>query len=307
MKFGLAFPALDLYPPTLQPWEPTARGADLVQVAQAAEAAGFDLLSVSDHVLMSAEMSEAMGARWCEGLAALAFLLGATRRLRVYTSVLVLPYRDPVILAKQVATLDFLSDGRVTLGVGLGHLAKEFEVLGVPRARRAAIADEYLQALQILWTQERPAFKGEFVAFDDIVFEPRPVQQPHVPLWIGGNSPAAIHRAARFGDGWVPWRVAPEELPGCLEKLRADPGFARRPRAFDVVMPGVMVQREEGTQRVLGETVIPEGAQAWCDVIGANQRAGATVTSVTLGHARTLPEYLDKLAAFGTDVIARFR
>ncbi|MCE2391459.1 MAG: TIGR03619 family F420-dependent LLM class oxidoreductase [Proteobacteria bacterium] len=306
MKFGLGFPCMSLYPPTLQPWEAGARGEDLVAVARRAEEAGFDYLSFSDHVVMSAEMEEAMGARWCESLTSMAFVAGATRRIQVYSSVLVLPYRDPVMLAKQCSTLDFMSDGRLVLGVGIGHLEREFEVLRVSRPQRGPITDEYLAALKVLWTEEKPRFEGEFTSFDGIVFEPKPVRKPHPPLWIGGNSPAAIRRAARFGDGWVPWKITPEELPACLEELRAQPGFEARDRPFDVVMPGTIIQREEGTQRVLGETVIPEGTREWCDVVEANARGGATVTSVTLGHTPTLSAYLDKLSEFGEEVIGGF-
>ena len=106
------------------------------------------------------------------------FLAGATKRIQVYNSVLVLPYRDPVILAKQMSTLDFLSGGRSILGIGIGHLEKEFEVLKVPRAERGPMSDEYLEAIKILWTEERPEFHGKYVEFDDIVFEPRPVAKP---------------------------------------------------------------------------------------------------------------------------------
>ena len=247
-------------------------------------------------------MSEAMGARWCEGVTAIAFLAGATHHIRVYNSVLVLPYRDPVLVAKQLATLDLMSGGRAILGVGIGHLEKEFEVLGVSRADRAAIADEYLLAIDALWSQDVPSFDGRFASFDGIVFEPKPRR---VPVWIGGTSPAAIARAARSGDGWVPWKVTTDELPALLEELRRQPGYDDRP--FEVVMPMMVIQREEGTQRVLGETVIPDGRDEWLAAVEANDRSGATVTSVNVGNTRSVEEYLDKLAAFGSEVISQYR
>jgi probable F420-dependent oxidoreductase len=293
---------MNLYPPTLQPWEATATSADIVAIARKAEEVGFGYLSVSDHIIMSAEMNEAMGARWCESLTAIAFLAGATNHIRVYNSVLVLPYRDPLLVAKQFSTLDLLSGGRAILGVGIGHLEKEFEVLGVSCADRAAITDEYLLAIDALWNQEAPAFQGRFASFKDIVFEPKPAR---VPIWIGGNSSAALTRAARSGDGWVPWKVTTDELPSMLEELRRQPGYDDRP--FDVVMPMMIIQREEGTQRILGETVIPDGRDEWLAAVEANDRSGATVTSVNIGHTRSVEAYLDKLDAFGREVISQYR
>ena len=171
MDFTLGFPCMNLYPPTLQPWEATATGDDMVVIARKAEEVGFDYLSVSDHIVMSAEKSEAMGAHWCESVTAIAFLAGATQRIRVYSSVLVLPYRDPLLVAKQLATLDLMSGGRAILGVGIGHLEKEFEVLGVSRADRAAMTDEYLVAIDALWSQDAPVFEGRFASFEGIVFD----------------------------------------------------------------------------------------------------------------------------------------
>ena len=307
MKFGLGFPCLNLYPPTLQPWEASATSADLVAIARRADEAGFDYLSVSDHLLMTVEMNQAMGARWCEGVTSIAFLAGATRDIQVYTSVLVLPYRNPLLLAKQIATLDFMSGGRVVLGVGIGHLEKEFELLGVSRRDRAAISDEYLRALDVLFREEQPSFEGEWVSFDGLVFEPKPVREPHLPVWIGGNSPAALRRAARFGDGWVPWRITPDELPACLETLKCHADYVEPDNGFDVVMPLTIIQREEGTQRVLGETRIPDGVGEWCDVVGENAQRGATVSSVSFGSTRTVDEYLEKIDLFAEEVVPRFR
>ena len=229
MKFGLGFPVIKLYPPTVQPWEESATSADVVRIAQTAEEVGFDYLGVSDHIFMTVEMAKLMGGRWCEGVTAITFLAGATKRIQVYNSVLVLPYRDPVILAKQMATLDFLSGGRSILGIGIGHLEKEFEVLKVPRAERGPMSDEYLEAIKILWTEERPEFHGKYVEFDDIVFEPRPVAKPHPPIWIGGNTKPAMRRAAKYGDGWVPWQITPAQLPEALDYLKSRPSSPSGP------------------------------------------------------------------------------
>lgn len=305
MRFSLAVPGTNYYPPTLQAWEPHLTTAQIGEIARTAEAAGFDSLAVSDHVLMSGEMADLMGGHWCEATTAISYLAGATASLRVYASVLVLPYRHPVLIAKQMSTLDHLSGGRAILGIVIGHLAKEFEVLGVPREHRAAMTDEYLTAIRMLWTQDRPSFHGQFVSFDDVVFEPRPAPGA-IPIWVGGNSPPAIRRAARFGDGWVPWQITPDQLPDALDQLFSHSEFAGDPETFDVVMPGTIIQREEGTQRELGETVIPDGPEQWLDVVGANRDGGATMTSVGL-RADTYEGYLDKLSEFGEQVIGSSR
>lgn len=304
MKFGLGVPIMNLYPPTLQPWEETATTEDIVRIVQKAEELGFDYLSVSDHIFMDTAMAKLMGGRWCEGVTAITFIAGATKRIQVYNSVLVLPYRDPVILAKQMSTLDFLSGGRAILGIGIGHLEKEFEVLKVSRPERGLITDEYLEAIKVLWTEDRPEFAGKYVQFEDIVFEPRPVAKPHPPIWVGGNTKPAMRRAAKYGDGWVPWQITPNELPSALEYLKNQPAFADNPRQLDVVMPAFFIQREEGTQRELGETRMPESAQEWVEAVGANLKAGATATNVALGHTRTVEHFLEKLEWFAEEVMA---
>ena len=221
MRFATSFPSLNFYPPALQPWEPTASSRDLMRVAKAADSHGFDYISVSDHIVITPEMSELMGGHWCDSIAAMGVLAGATSNIIIYTSVLVAPYRQPLVLAKQLSTLDYLSGGRIVFGVGIGHHDKEFELLGVNRDDRAAMTDEYLEALNILWTEERPEYNGKFVQFDDIVFEPKPVQKNGMPVWVGGNSRPAIRRAARYGNGWVPWhKEKTQSIISISQKIR---------------------------------------------------------------------------------------
>src|SRR5207248_3282632 len=125
-----------------------------------------------------------------------------TQRIGLLSNVMILPYRNPLITAKVVATADFLTQGRILLGVGAGHMQREFEILQVPFAERGARTDEYLRIMIELWTQENPRFEGQFFQFERVKFQPKPVQKPYPPLWIGGNAKVAIRRAARLGDGW---------------------------------------------------------------------------------------------------------
>ncbi len=142
----------------------------------------------------------------------LAVAAGATRRVRLGTTVLIVPYRNAVVTAKMVSTLDALSGGRVVLGIGAGWLAEESAMLGVPFAERGAMTDEYLQAMQELWTSPAPSFAGKYTQFGGLAFEPKPLQKPHPPIWVGGHSRAALRRTAQFGAAWHPINRSPEEL-----------------------------------------------------------------------------------------------
>jgi probable F420-dependent oxidoreductase len=150
---------------------------------------------------------------YLEPLAALCFLAGRTRRIRVGTSVLVVPIRNPLVTAKMLATLDVLTGGRLIVGVGSGWLAEEFAVLGVPFEDRVARTEEYLRVFKEVWTNPKPRFAGRFVTFGEIGFEPKPVQTPHPPIWIGGHGARALRRVVDLGDGWKPVALRP---PGAL-------------------------------------------------------------------------------------------
>jgi probable F420-dependent oxidoreductase len=164
-------------------------------------------------------------------LVTLAVAAGATRRVQLGTTVLIVPYRNAVVTAKMVASLDALSGGRVLLGIGAGWVAAESAMLGVPFAERGAMTDEYLRAMQELWTSPAPAFKGKYTQFSDLVFEPKPVQKPHPPIWVGGHSRAALRRTAEIGAAWHPINRPLEELRAgraeiarlCQARGRAEP------------------------------------------------------------------------------------
>jgi probable F420-dependent oxidoreductase len=303
MKFALGLPAMMLYPPVMSEWEPGATGADIVRLARAADELGFDWLTIPEHMIMPLEMAGAMGARYPDALSAAALLAGVTRRIRVLPYVLVLPYHHPVVLAKQIATVDFLSGGRFTLGTGSGHLQREFEILAVPFHERGARTDEYLRAMKELWTSPTPTFQGRYVQFERIVFEPKPVQQPHPPIFIGGNSRAAIRRAATFGDGWVPWLITREQLPARLAYLREQPDFRDRPRPFEVVMPLATFQVEDYTHRAVGATQMPLGRDAIVEEIGVLQSAGGTAVVVNPPPTRSVEHCTEWLEWFAREII----
>lgn len=192
-----------------------ANRRSIAALARAGETAGFHSAMVADHVVfpvtsrstypytVSGEHPSHGDA--LEQFSMLAFVAGVTEHLRLVSSVTILPYRNPVLAAKMLATIDVLSDGRLTVGVGVGWLEEEFAALGAADfARRGAVSDEYLQILRKLWTTSPASHDGEFCSFEAIRCEPFPVQRPHPPIWVGGHSRAALRRAARYGNGWHP-------------------------------------------------------------------------------------------------------
>ncbi|HWP76395.1 MAG TPA: TIGR03619 family F420-dependent LLM class oxidoreductase [Methylomirabilota bacterium] len=191
----------------------TIRGA-----AVRAEALGYDSVWVSDHVVVPRANVANFGTTIFDPLITLAVVAGATSRVRLGTTVLIVPYRQAVVTAKMVSSLDALSGGRVILGVGAGWVAAESAMLGVPFAERGPMTDEYLRAMQELWTSASPSFSGKYVQFHDLHFEPKPVQRP-LPIWVGGHGKASLRRAAELGAAWHPINRSPDELRAGVAEL----------------------------------------------------------------------------------------
>lgn len=202
-------------------------------LARAAEDLGYEAICVYDHVIMPSTLTDAhpyggpghftAGPRevYYDPLTTLAYLAGQTRRVKLITSALIAPYRPALLAAKMLASLDALSRGRLILGVGVGWSRDEFAALGVPFHKRGRLTDETLRVWRTAWTEARPSFRGELVAFDAVLFGPKPVQRPGPPLWIGGHSRAALERAVRFGDGWHATRLALPDMAAKLDELGA--------------------------------------------------------------------------------------
>ena len=211
----------------------------LRNVAQRAEALGYDHVWVSDHIILPKKVDSFYpyaedgvatfkpDEPYYEPLSALNFIAGCTQRVRLGTHVLIIPYRNPVLTAKILSTLDVLSGGRVILGAGVGWMEEEFQAMGWDTYKdRGAVTDEYLQVYKELWTKEDASFDGKYYQISDTGFEPKPVQKPHPPVWIGGHSGPAVRRTAKYGDGWMPIGLRPpailepEELAGKIARLR---------------------------------------------------------------------------------------
>ncbi len=195
----------------------------LVGLASRAEELGFDSVWVHDHVFNVGHVFDRIGGKpYYEPLTLLSFVAARTRRVRLGTSVLVLPYHNPIRLAKTAATLDVLSGGRLILGVGVGLIEKEIRAMGSPFAERGAFTDEAIAVMRSLWTEDEPSFDGKYSRFAGMKFSPKPLQKPSIPVVIGGVSRAAIRRAARLGDGWQPLGLAPEALGQGIALLRTE-------------------------------------------------------------------------------------
>jgi probable F420-dependent oxidoreductase len=226
MKFGVA----------IRNMGPQSNRTTIRACARIAEQAGFDALFVSDHLCIPPDQTEGSGGRYLDVLATMAFLAGATDKIRIGVSVLVVPYRPAVLTAKQVATIQELSGERMILGVGVGWMKPEFDALGVNLRRRGAITDETLRVIHHLFNADVPgAYDGPLVKFPSFVFLPRPKRPP---IWVGGNSPAAMNRAIKFGDGWHPMLPA-AELKAKVEELQTRARSAGRPEPEIVVRRGL--------------------------------------------------------------------
>jgi probable F420-dependent oxidoreductase len=186
---------------------------EILDLATRAEDLGFDSVWASEHVFNVSYVQERIGNRpYYEPLTILSYVAATTNTIGLGTSVLVLPYHNPIRLAKTAATLDVVSGGRLTLGVGVGVIEEELTAMGSPFSERGAITDETIAIMKELWTQEDPSYQGRFHSFSGMKFTPKPVQKPHIPIIIGGTSRAAIRRAANMGDGWHPTALEPETL-----------------------------------------------------------------------------------------------
>ena len=208
--------------------------------ARRAEELGFDSYLRGDHIVLptggttqypyssDGSFSRSTDEPFLETMTLMGFLAACTDTIKLGSTVVILPYRNPVVQAKMFASLDVLSNGRMICGVGVGWLEKEFEALGVPYDLRGPMTDEFLQIFKVLWTEDDPVFQGKFYSFDGIEFHPKPVQKPHIPIWVGGNTRSAIRRTAKYGDCWHPTRQTPEFVAKNMPYLRQETERAGR-------------------------------------------------------------------------------
>lgn len=292
MKFSLAMPNTVRVKALTQPFEVDVTGADQVTVARRAEKLGYDIIPVPEHFVVPTSHVELTGGHYFDATIAQAFFAGATDRIRLCSTVTVLPLHHPVVLAKELATADWLSGGRIIATLGVGWDAEEFAAMGVSFHERGRMADEFVAAMIELWTSGSPRFEGRYVSFKDVVFEPKPVQKPHLPLWFGGDADAALRRAARYGTGWLPWLTPPDQIPAKLEFIKSQPTYDGRP--FEVLYGLGTSRIGEGHEVVDDPTQVPGmSAGEIVDQLGHFAELGVTITGIPIPPVSCVQAYLD--------------
>ena len=252
---------------------PLANGESVTAFAREAEKREIASLWVSDHVIFPRTQSGSYpGGRfphppdkpYLEAITVLAAAAVVTQKPQLGASVFVVPHRQPVLMAKMLTSIDALSNGRLIVGVGVGWWKEELEILGAPFHERGRQADEMLRVFKALWTEENPSFAGEYFRFSDIGFAPKPVQKPHPPIWVGGDSPGAFKRVVTLGDGWHATSKTPAQLKDALVRLRAAADAARRP--FDSIALSIRYS--------LKDELLAQGTQAVVDELSEYKRLG---------------------------------
>ena len=295
---------------------PLATGGGLATLARRGEELGFAFLSTGDHLIAPRQVRSQYpysptgeypnSLSFLDQPTLLSFLAAATSKVRLLTGVLVVPYRSPIHTAKVLATVDVLSGGRLTVGCGVGWMREEFEILQAPPFEaRGAATDEYIRAFKELWTSDNPELHGKYCNFSGVVFEPKPVQKPHPPIWIGGESRPAIRRAAILGDAWFPIGTNPatpletiSQLASGIDLLRRYAEEAgREPASVDVAYAvGWPVGGQDGGERLLtGPMSKVESDMAELQALGVRH----LLVSLSSG---TVQESIDRMEAFAEEV-----
>jgi probable F420-dependent oxidoreductase len=295
----------------------------LTRIITEGEALGFDYVTISDHIMVprnleskypytdTGEFPAGTQAAWLEQLATTAYIAALTKKLRFVLSVMVVPHRPAVLTAKLLSTIDFLSKGRLTLGIGVGWCREEFEAIGAaPFDDRGAVTDEWMAACQELWTADQPKFNGKYVKFDDVVFTPKPVQKP-IPIWVGGESGPAVRRTIRYAHGWYPVGTNPQFPMNTVSRFKAGlarfRGFAekggRDPSGIAIALRVLAAPGGRARGSIDGEAEMFTGGDAdWVNDIQALAELGVAAVDVRL-FGRTKDEKVEQTI----DTMHRFR
>lgn len=276
VKLSVATPVVTMFPKASGDWEKDASIEDLAQVAEAADRLGYHHLTCSEHIALPAAERGRRGTRYWDPLATFGYLAARTQRIRLATNVLVLAYHHPLEIAKRYGTLDRVSNGRLILGVGVGSLEEEFDLVGATFDDRGPRGDDALRALRASLSVPEPAYHGEFYSFDGMVVDPCAVQD-RVPIWVGGRTLRSLRRAVTLADGWAPFNVSLGQARDWLGRFDLQAGF-------EVVLPPPApldpINEPERTRDVLAETAAH----------------GATTISAVFTHT-SLQSYLENLQA----------
>ena len=278
MKLGIITPVLTLLPRAHAHWEETARFDDVIAIVQEADRLGYHHCTCSEHVAVPVDVAAVRGGRYFDPLATFGALGAATSNIRFAAHVVVLGYHHPLAIAKRYGTLDVVTGGRLILGVGVGSLREEFDLLDAPFDDRGARADDAMRALRAALSQREPAYHGKYYDFEGVLVDPSAVQ-PHVPMWVGGRTSRSLRRAVDLGDGWAPFGLRTADLETMLRRIdrRAD-------RPFEVI-----VQNEHPLDPLAEPERVAEQLQRFAGI-------GATGVNVRFVH-HSRAHYIEQLGA----------
>jgi probable F420-dependent oxidoreductase len=284
LKLGIVTPGLTLLPRAHAQWEETATFADIVPIVQEADRLGYHHCTCSEHVAVPVDVAKVRGGRYYDPLATFGALGAQTQTIKLAAHVLVLGYHHPLAIAKRYGTLDVVTGGRVILGVGVGSLEEEFELLGASFDDRGARGDDAMRALRASLSQAEPEYHGEFFDYAGFLVEPCAVQA-RLPLWVGGRTYRSLRRAVELGDGWAPFGLRTEEIAQMLSRVRdTDAWTSREASPVDIIL------QNEHPLDPLGE------AERVSDQLGRFAAAGATGVNVRFVH-HSPAHYREQLAA----------
>jgi probable F420-dependent oxidoreductase len=288
VKLGAVTPVVTRLPRAHANWEETAGIAEIERVAVEAERLGYHHLTCSEHVAIPTDVAEVRGGTYWDPLAILAYLAARTSTIRLATHVLVLGYHHPLEIAKRYGTLDRISDGRLVLGVGVGSLAEEFDLLGAPFDDRGERADDAIRALRAAWAQPEPDYSGPFYKFDGLVVDPCAVN-PRTPVWIGGRTARSLRRAVELADGWAPFGLSRADLGDMIARAGDTEAWATRVARTDATPFELVLQNEHPFDPMAEPGRVHETMDRLSD-------AGATIVNVRFVH-HSLDHYIEQLAA----------
>jgi probable F420-dependent oxidoreductase len=285
-KIGISTPGVTAMPGAASDWEIDAAFTDIAATVAAADRLGFHHVTCSEHIGVPGDQALRRGARYYDPLATFGYFSAVTSRVRFVTSVLVLGYHHPLEIAKRYGTLDVVSGGRLILGLGVGTLKEEFDLLGIGGAEfveRGARADDALRALRTSLGKPFPEYHGEYYDFGGLKIDPCAIQQ-HMPFWIGGRSRRSLRRAVELAEGWTPFGLSPDEMATMIAEAKGTAAWEARTRPLELVLPGPAA----------ASPLDQPGAAA--DMIGALFAAGATKAALRV-KARSAAHFIEQLEA----------
>lgn len=304
MEFGIG----------IYPYDRLTDIREMVRVVRRADELGFDVLGLPEHLLPPPESHDMLANRtWWDLPTLFAYLAAHTTRIRFLASVFVLPYHDPINLAKQLVTLDHVSNGRLICGIGAGWFEEEFRRLGLSYEERGDITDEYIRAMKELWTSENPTFQGNYVSFHDVSFYPKPLQRPSIPIVVGGTGSRPFRRAVEVGDGWYPMTGTRDEVAAHVAEIRARAKEAGRdPDAMWFGYTGLGMGDDPETRRArqhAGDAIAESRQRTSDEAIEEIRRfRDIGINFLSIGFQwRTAEEFIAQMERFAGEVMPAFR